>query len=54
MRNVVYSPQANASERVNRSILSAIRAYVSSDQRDWDRHLSAVECSLRSTVHTST
>lgn len=54
IRNAVYSPQANASERVNRSIVSSIRTYVSNDQRDWDRHLSAIECSLRSTIYNST
>lgn len=53
IRNAVYSPQANASERVNRTIIAAIRTYVSEDQKDWDRYLSAIECSLRSTIHTS-
>lgn len=28
----IYSPQANASERVNRSVLAAIRAYIKNDQ----------------------
>lgn len=54
LRNAIYAPQANASEQVNRSIASAIRAYINSDQRDWDKHLSAIECSLRSTMHSST
>nr|XP_043065612.1 uncharacterized protein LOC122320996 [Drosophila bipectinata] len=35
----VHSPQANASERVNRSIIAAIRSYVREDQRNWDQHL---------------
>lgn len=52
-RNALYSPQANASDRVNRSIIAAIRAYVSEDQKDWDQHLSAVECLLRSIIHSS-
>lgn len=52
-RTAIHSPQANASERVNRSILSAIRSYLVEDQRDWDRHLSEVECSLRSSVHST-
>lgn len=54
IRNAVYSPQANASERVNRTIIAVIRSYVSKDQKDWDKYLSAIECSLRSTLHTST
>jgi len=29
-----YSPQSNASERVNRSVIAAIRSYVRSDQKD--------------------
>lgn len=48
-----YSPQANASERVNRSILSAIRAYIKSDHRKWDEHLAEIRLSLVNTVHTS-
>lgn len=49
----VYSPQANASERVNRSVLSAIRAYIKHDQSNWDEYLSCISCSLRSAVHAS-
>lgn len=33
----VYAPQSNASERVNRSINEALRSYIRSDQREWDR-----------------
>lgn len=50
----IYSPQANASERVNRSVIAAIRAYVRPSQRDWDENLSSISCALRSSVHTST
>lgn len=49
----LYSPQANASERVNQSILAAIRSYLDGDQREWDQNLSAIECALRSSVHSS-
>jgi len=31
-----YAPRANASERVNRSALAAIKAYVRYDQKNWD------------------
>ncbi|XP_030385488.1 uncharacterized protein LOC115632467 isoform X1 [Scaptodrosophila lebanonensis] len=48
----VYSPQANASERVNRSIIAAIRSYIRPDQKDWDEHLSSISCALRSAVHS--
>nr|XP_044248841.1 uncharacterized protein LOC123002541 [Drosophila takahashii] len=49
----VHSPQANASERVNRSVISAIRAYLRPDQKDWDEYLSRICCALRSSVHAS-
>lgn len=49
-----YSPQANASERVNRSILAAIRAYVKSDHTTWDKNLPEIACALRNSVHSST
>ena len=54
IRTANYAPQANASERVNQSILSAIRSYLDTDQREWDAYLSEIECALRSSVHTST
>lgn len=50
----VYSPQANASERVNRSIIAAIRAYVGDDHRDWDVKLADIGSALRNAVHEST
>ncbi|XP_033237657.1 uncharacterized protein [Drosophila pseudoobscura] len=49
----LYAPQANASERVNRSVIAAIRSYVREDQKDWDEHLSSICCALRSAVHAS-
>jgi len=32
----LYSPQSNAAERVNRSLLSAVWSYLNNDQREWD------------------
>lgn len=49
----VHAPQANASERVNRSILSAIRSYTNHDHQDWDANLSKISCALRSPIHSS-
>lgn len=49
----LYSPQANQSERVNQSILAAVRSYLEEDQRDWDANLSSIECALRSSIHSS-
>lgn len=53
IRTAVYSPQANASERVNRSIIAAIRAYISNDHRDWDTLLPEIGSALRSSIHSS-
>lgn len=52
-RTAVYSPQANASERVNRSILAAIRSYVDPNQKNWDECLSSIGSALRTAVHSS-
>lgn len=49
-----YSPQSNASERVNRSVLAAIRAYVSGCHQNWDEHLSEISLALCDVVHDST
>lgn len=49
----VHSPQANASERVNRSVISAIKSYVETDQKNWDQYLSSICCALRSAVHSA-
>jgi len=49
----LYSPQANASERVNRSIICGIRAYLNEDQRNWDLHLTSITMALRSSYHQS-
>lgn len=49
----LYSPQSNASERVNRSIIAGIRAYLKGDQRLWDENLSYISCALRNSLHQS-
>lgn len=47
----IHSPQANASERVNRSINVALRSYIKDDQGKWDQYLSSINCALRNSVH---
>lgn len=54
IKTAVYSPQSNAAERVNQSVLAAIRTYVEKDHRDWDLYLSEIECALRTAVHSAT
>lgn len=48
-----YAPQGNASERVNRSVIAAIKAYINPNQNNWDENLSSICCSLRSSLHTA-
>ncbi|XP_046869353.1 uncharacterized protein LOC124461998 [Drosophila willistoni] len=48
-----YALQADVSERVNRSVLAAVKAYVSPSQSDWDEKLSSIACALRSTIHSA-
>ncbi|XP_065369018.1 uncharacterized protein LOC135961445 [Calliphora vicina] len=49
----VYSPQSNASERVNRSVIAGIRSYLKHDHKMWDEHLSQISCALRNSYHQS-
>lgn len=54
IRTASHSPQSNASERVNRSLLAAIRSYISEDQQTWDVEISAIGSALRNNVHEAT
>lgn len=54
MQTAPYAPQSNASERVNQSVLAAIRAYLEKDHREWDLYLTEIECALRTSVHSAT
>ena len=49
----IYSPQSNSSERVNRSVIAAIRSYISKDQTTWDKYLGQICVALRSSYHSS-
>jgi len=50
----LYSPQANAIERVNRSIITGITMYLKEDHKIWDIHIHDILASIRSSVHQST
>lgn len=54
INTATHAPQANASERVNRSILAAVRTYLESDQTNWDTNISSISSALRNSVHAST
>jgi len=47
------SPQANAAERVNRSVLQILRATIATDQQNKETQLSRIECALRNGLHES-
>lgn len=51
-----YFPQANPCEIANKSIVNAIRSYVTQhqDQRVWDAEISAIVCALNCHIHTTT
>lgn len=46
-----HSPQSNASERLNRSIIQGIRLQITENHSKWDQNLHSIEFSLRSTTH---
>lgn len=50
-KTAMYSPQSNQSERVNRSIIAAIRSYILEKHTTWDKYLSEIACALRNSVH---
>ncbi|KAM8701355.1 hypothetical protein ACLKA7_004900 [Drosophila subpalustris] len=54
LRTGNYSAQANASERVNQSVLAAIRTHVNEDQTTWDEKLPEIQAALCTAVHAST
>lgn len=47
-------PQANPSERANRTIVTMLRAYVGNNHRNWDNLIAQLGFALRSSVHEST
>uniref|UniRef100_A0A8C1IMB1 Integrase catalytic domain-containing protein n=1 Tax=Cyprinus carpio TaxID=7962 RepID=A0A8C1IMB1_CYPCA len=49
-----YHPQTNATERVNWSLKTAIRAYVGTKHTAWDRYLAQICFALRTSSHEST
>lgn len=52
--NARYFPQNNPTERVNRSIGAAVRAYMEEDHREWDTNLAKIACAFRTSTHEST
>ena len=54
-RTTAYRPSANGqAERVNRTLMDAIRCFVSPKQDDWDESLPLIASALRSAVNRTT
>jgi hypothetical protein len=54
-KSTSYHPQSDGqTERQNRSMLDALRAYVNKKGTDWDKHLIAIEIAYNSSIHAST
>jgi hypothetical protein len=53
--STAYHPQTDGqTERANRTIEDILRAYVNTQQNDWDQHLTAVEIAYNNSKQTST
>ena len=52
--NARYHPQQNPAERVNRTIISAISAYLHNNHRLWDVHLPKIAQAIRLATHETT
>ena len=54
-RTTAYRPSANGqAERMNRTLLNAIRCFVNKQQNDWDLYLPQIASALRATVNRNT
>lgn len=52
--NANYHPQANPTERYNRTLKTMLGMYVADNHRKWDISLAQVTCATRTAVHEST
>lgn len=52
--NASRHPQANPTERTNKTIVTMLRAYVGECHRQWDKHIPQLGFALRSAVHEVT
>lgn len=49
-----YSPQSNPVERSNRTIITAIRAYIGDKHNNWPKYLPEIGIAMRSSIHDTT
>jgi cell fate (sporulation/competence/biofilm development) regulator YlbF (YheA/YmcA/DUF963 family) len=53
-KNALYHPQNNPTERTNRTIKTAIKAYIGNNHRKWDVNIPQVSLAIRTAVNDST
>lgn len=49
-----YTPQYNPTERVNRVIMSCIRAYIENTHSLWDINIKKIACAINTAIHDTT
>lgn len=54
MRTAFYCPMVNNCERVNRVLITCVRALLNEDHRAWDEQLPAIVAAINSAKHDST
>ncbi|GFV29107.1 uncharacterized protein TNCV_4601391 [Trichonephila clavipes] len=54
IKTVTYRPQANLTERVNRTLVQMIACFVEENQENWDRSLHELAFALRTSVNETT
>ena len=55
LRTTPYRPSANGqAERMNRTLIGAVRCLMDGNQKDWDRNLPQITAAIRSSVNRST
>ncbi|XP_045453466.1 uncharacterized protein LOC123662706 [Melitaea cinxia] len=50
----LYTPQANLVERYNKTVITAVAAFVKDNHRSWDKNLYKVQFAINSAVNEST
>lgn len=48
--NAKRHPQANPTERTNRTVLGMLRSYITDNHKLWDKHVPKIGCALRTAV----
>lgn len=52
--NCIYHAQSNFTERHNKNLNAALRAYIRENHKDWDKHLPQISVALKTAVNSIT